>query len=116
MVSSPRLRRSLDRLELDVQLLDLLRALRGSPPGSASMSRPSRLRARRLVAGGVLLALEPFELGQQAAALCFERRELLELGVQVGAAMSQARCERVSRLSRRSAGSSMQSSILYQRS
>ena len=69
IVSRPRLRRCSIASSSTLQLLDLLRALRGSLPGSASMSQPLPLGARHLVARRVLLALQPFELRQQPAAL-----------------------------------------------
>src|SRR6185503_16791362 len=60
-----------DRLELDAHLLD-------------------PLRARDLIAGGVLLALHPFDLRQQSASARFERGELLELTGEVGPPLLQA--------------------------
>ena len=48
------------------------------------------LRARDFVAGGVLLALESLDFRDQTAPPRFERRELLELGVRLQAAVLQA--------------------------
>ena len=48
------------------------------------------LGPRHFVARRVLLALQPLELGNQAAAPVFERRQLLELAVRVHAAALQA--------------------------
>ena len=47
------------------------------------------LRARDLVAGGVLLALQTLELGNQPAPPVLERRQLLELGVDMHPAVLQ---------------------------
>ena len=51
---------------------------------------PLPLGARDLVAGGVLLALQPLDLGDQPAAARFERRDLLQIGVRIEAAVAQA--------------------------
>src|SRR5690606_16075835 len=84
----------LDAVELVLELADLLAALPARlvqvphletlPPG-----------AGHLVAGGVLLALEPFDFGNQAAALGFEGRKLFELGGRVEAAGKQPVANRV---------------------
>ena len=68
----------LDGIELDLQLLDRLRALLVGLEDRLRIQALS-LGARHFVAGRVLLALEPFELRDHAAALRFERRQLLEL-------------------------------------
>jgi hypothetical protein len=51
------------------------------------------LRARDLIAGGVLFTLETLELGDQPASARFERGELLELGVRRNATVPQARAD-----------------------
>ena len=52
------------------------------------------LGARDLVAGRVLLALQAFDLRNQPAAMRFRRRQLLELGRHVEAAVGHARLHR----------------------
>jgi hypothetical protein len=47
------------------------------------------LRPRHFVACRVLLALQPFDLGQQAPAPRFERRQFVELAGQVDASLLQ---------------------------
>ena len=114
IVSRPRLRRCSIAFELDVDLLD---ALRARPVGLLDRRGVAALplRPRHFVAGGVLLALQSFDLRQQAAALRFERRELLELGLEVGAALRRAVRTRRRNLSRRRRGIEHGSSILYLR-
>ena len=78
----------LDLIQLDAQLSNLLRPLPVRLEDAARvLALP--LRARDLVAGRVLLALQPFELGNQPAPPVLERRELLELAVDVHAAVLQ---------------------------
>src|SRR5207244_2387333 len=78
----------LHRLELDLELFDPPRALATRFMNLRDVQTlPSR--ARDLVTRGVLFALETFELGQQAAAARFERRELIQLGRHVEAAFLQ---------------------------
>ena len=61
-----RVRSLLDRLELRVELLDLLAALRGWPRPAADASSPCPLCARHLFASRVLLALQAFDFGRSA--------------------------------------------------
>ena len=75
----------------DLELPDLLRRGPCSPRRVARRPGPGASGARDFVAGGVLLALEPLDLGNQAPALGFERRELLEIGVGIEAARCEAR-------------------------
>ena len=78
----------LDLIELDAQLPNLLRPLPVRLEDAARvLALP--LRARDLVAGRVLLALQPFELGNQPAPPILERRQLLELAVDVHPAVLQ---------------------------
>ena len=81
IVSSPRLRRCSTVSSSTLELLDLLRSL---PARLLNLRRiePLPLRARHFVAGGVLLALQSFELGQQPPATRLERGELFELARQ----------------------------------
>ncbi len=73
-------------IELDAELPNLLRPLTvGVEDGACVFALP--LRPRDFVAGRVLLALQPFELGNQAPPPGFERRELLELGIDGPAAV-----------------------------
>ena len=83
-----------DRVELDAELLDLLGA------GAVRLLDRRRvltlaLRAGDLVARRVLLALQPFELGNDAAARRFERGDLFERLVGVEAAAAQAGAHRL---------------------
>ena len=79
----------LDAVQLDRQLPDLLRSLpvrledRGGVPALP-------LGPRHLVAGRVLLALEPLELRDQPPPPVLERGQRLELAVGVEAAIAQA--------------------------
>ena len=70
----------LDLIDLDFDLPDVLRArlVRREDRGRVLALA---LGTRHLIAGGVLLALETLELGDQPASARFERRQLLELGV-----------------------------------
>ncbi len=78
----------LDLIQLDAELPDLLRPLTVRFEDAARvLALP--LRARNLVAGRVLLALQPFELGNQPAPPVLERRQLLELAVDVHPAVLQ---------------------------
>ena len=67
---------------------------------------PLALRARDLVAGRVLLALQPLDLGDQPPAPGFERRQLLEIGVGIEAAVAEAGADLVDVIAHE-AGSSM---------
>jgi hypothetical protein len=72
----------LDGLELRFDLLDVLRAL---PVRFLDLRRVEALAlgARHLVARGVLLALETFQVGDEAPPARFERRQFLQLGGQI---------------------------------
>ena len=74
-------------------MLDLPNLLRPLPVGleDAAGVLALPLRARDLVARRVLLALQPFELGNQPAPPVLERRQLLELAVDVHPAVLAAR-------------------------
>ncbi len=75
-------------IELDLELADLLRAgLAGGKERGRVLTLP--LGARDFVAGGVLLALEPLDLGNQPPPPRFERRQLLEIGVDIEAAVAK---------------------------
>ena len=78
-----------DRIELEAELLDLLRA---RPVRFLDRRRvvPLPLRLRDLVARRVLLALQTFELGDEPAPRRFERRDVLERLVGIEAAVAQA--------------------------
>jgi hypothetical protein len=80
---------ALDRIELDVQLLDLLGALlvRLEDVGRV-LALP--LRARDLVAGRVLLALQALHLRNEATPMGLERCQLLELRARVQPSRQQA--------------------------
>ena len=68
----------LDPVQLDFELLDPLAALLvGLEDVRCVLAAP--LGPRHFVAGRVLLALEPFDLRNQTAAVGFDRGELLEL-------------------------------------
>jgi hypothetical protein len=78
-----------DTIQLGLELLDSLSA--------GSVGREDRrcvlplpFGTRHLVGGGVLLALEPFDLGDQPAAARFEGGDLLQLGVRPQAAALEA--------------------------
>jgi hypothetical protein len=78
-----------DVIHLDLELTDLLRArLVGGKNGGRVQALA--LGARNFVTRRVLLALEPFEFRDQPAPVRLQRRELLELGVRLQAAVSQA--------------------------
>ena len=78
----------LDRVELDAELLDLLRALAVAFLNRAGiLTLP--LGARDLVARGVLLALEPFELTDETATHTFERRDFVQSLVRVHSAVAE---------------------------
>ncbi len=74
-------------------MLELPNLLRPLPVGLEDAARVFALplRARDFVARRVLLALQPFELGNQPAPPVLERRELLELAVDVHPAVLRAR-------------------------
>ena len=96
----------LDLIDLDLELADLLRARfvrRENVRGVLALA----LRARHFVARRVLIALEPFELGDQSAPARLERRQLLELGVRLQAAIARGRRERLRCVRARYPGSSM---------
>ena len=80
----------LDRLELDAELLDPLRA-RTARLLNRSRVEPLTLCARHLITGGVLLTLQPLEFRQQAAPLGFEGRQIGELGAEIDAAIEEGR-------------------------
>ena len=78
----------LDRVELDAELLDLLRARAvGFLDRRRVLALP--LGARDLVARRVLLPLQPFDLGNQPAARGLERGDLLERLVGIEPAVAQ---------------------------
>src|SRR5436190_20624338 len=76
----------LKKVELCVGLLDLRRAVAVGLLNFRGVL-PLPLRSGDLVSRGVLLALQPFDLGQQPAATGLEGRKLLELARQVDAAI-----------------------------
>ena len=79
----------LDLIELDLELPNLLTArLAGGKKRRRVLALP--LGARDLVAGGVLLPLEAFDLGNQTPAARLERRQLLEIRVGLEAAVANA--------------------------
>ena len=82
----------LDLIELDLELPDLLRArlVRGE---DVARVLALTLRACDLVAGRVLLPLQPFDFRDQAPPPRFERRELLEVGVRLQPAVLQRRAD-----------------------
>ena len=95
----------LDLIELDLELPDVLRArLAGGKERRRVQALP--LGARDFVAGRVLLALEPSISGISRRRLRLERRQLLEIGVGVEAAIRNA-ARTSSRWSRTKAGSIM---------
>ena len=75
-------------VQLNLELTDLLgaRLVRRKNVGRV-FSLP--LGARDFVARGVLLALQPFYLRNQSPAACFERGDLLELGVRLQASVAK---------------------------
>lgn len=78
-----------DCVELDAELFDVLR------PRAAGLLNLRRIEtlplgARNFVAGGVLLALQPFDLRQQSPSAGFERRQVLELAREVSPSVPQA--------------------------
>ena len=80
---------ALGGIQLELQLLDLLAALLA---GLEQVRRvlPLTLRARHLIARRVLLALQAFDLRDQAAAMRFGGGQLLQLGRDVEAAVRHA--------------------------
>ena len=78
----------LEQIELHRHLLDLRRPL---TIRLLNLRRvlAAALRLRDLVGGGVLFALQSFELGNQAAAPRLERGDLLQLAGQIHAAVGQ---------------------------
>ena len=88
----------LDQIELDTFLLDLLRALAARLLDLCRVE-PLALGARDLVARRVLLALEAFDLRQQAPAPRLERGQLLELASEVHAPAGERGSDRVEVLS-----------------
>ena len=84
----------LDLIGLDFELTDPLRArlVGGKDPGRVE---PLALRPRDFVAGGVLFALQPFELRDQPAPARLERGELFELGVRIHATGSHGGADHV---------------------
>jgi hypothetical protein len=76
-------------IELDLELTDLLRARLVRGEDRRRILAPP-LRARDFVTRGVLVALQPLELRDQAAAAVLERRELLELRIRLQTAMHEA--------------------------
>ena len=78
----------LDLFELGLELLDSLSPrLVGREECRGVL--PLALGARDLVACGVLLALESFELRNQAATLGVDGRDLLEFSIRLQAAIAQ---------------------------
>ena len=74
-------------IELDFELANLLPArLARGKERRRILALP--LGARDFVAGGVLLALETFDLGNQPPPPRLERRQLLEIGVGIEAAVA----------------------------
>ena len=76
----------LDLVELDAELADLLRPLAIRLENRARVFALP-LRARDFVARGILLALQPLELGYQPAPSVLERRKRFEVAVDVHAAL-----------------------------
>src|SRR4051794_13441557 len=78
----------LDRVELDTELFDLLRAL-----AIALLDRRRietlPLRSRDLVSRRVLLALESFELSDEPAPQSLERRNFLQCSVGIHSAVAE---------------------------
>ena len=79
----------LDRVEVRLELLDRLAALAVGGEHGARVA-PFLLRARDLLARRVLLALERLDLDNHRAPARVERRERLEVGVGVDAAVPEA--------------------------
>ena len=77
-----------DLIELDAELAYLLRALPVRLEDTARVL-PLTLGPRHFVAGRILIALQTFELRNQPASPVFERRELLEVALDVPAAVLQ---------------------------
>ena len=79
----------LDLIELDFELTDLLRPRLVRREDRRGVF-PLSFRARDLVAGRVLIALQPLELGDQPATSVLERRQLLQLGIRLKASIHEA--------------------------
>jgi hypothetical protein len=84
----------LDGIELDAELLDLRRPLAVSLLDLRDVL-PLALRARHFVAGGILVAFQPFDLGENPSAAGLERRQFFELSFEVEAAPCKAGADRV---------------------
>ena len=82
----------LDGVQLDVELLDLLRPLAIGLLDPAGV-QPLAFRARDFVAGSVLFPLEPFELRQYPAAARLQCGELFELARQIDSTLLQSRTQ-----------------------
>src|SRR4030095_8978983 len=78
----------LDAFELDLELLDLQRSSFARFVQMRSI-HALPLRARDLVAGGVLLALQSFNEGNQAAAFALHGCQLLQLRRHIETAPAQ---------------------------
>ena len=78
-----------DAIELDLHLLDLLRPLFVGFEDRPRVE-PLTLGAGDLVTGGVLIALQPFDLRNEAAAMRFEGGELFQLVRQIDTARRQS--------------------------
>jgi hypothetical protein len=75
----------LDLIQLDTELANLLRSLAiGVEDGARVFALP--LRSRNLVARRILIALQPFEIGNETPPPILECRQLLELSVGIDAA------------------------------
>ena len=80
----------LDRVELDAELLDLLRRARGWLPAPARCRAPDAWRCAISSPDVFCCALQPFELGDQPPPRGFERRDFLERLVGIEPAVAQA--------------------------
>ena len=76
----------LNLIELDAQLANLLRALTIRVENAAGIL-PLSLCPGHFIACSVLLALQPFELGNQPPAAILQRRERFQLSIDVHAAL-----------------------------
>ena len=98
-------------VQLDAELPNLLRPLAiRVEDGARVLALP--LRSRHFVAGRVLVALQPLELGNQPSAPVLQRGQLFELAVDVHAAALQARVSLHPDGRARKPGSSMMKSYL----
>ena len=79
----------LDLIELDADLADLLRSLAVRFENCAGVLALA-LRARDFVARGILIALQPFEVGNEPPPAVLENGQLLELAFDQKPAVLQA--------------------------